>query len=178
MLVQSALESEGRTKATIPAAALTVVSSFAVVALSSYEQTHSIRPSILLEIYLFLTLLFDAVRVRTLWLINADHTTTVMLTSSVAVKVVVLALEAFNKHVSSIESTPRSIEEISGAFSLAFFSWLIPLINTGYRKVLSLADLYPLAKDMQSDNVGARFDVYWMRSKYRIPHHPHNSYDG
>ncbi|RDL38704.1 uncharacterized protein BP5553_03044 [Venustampulla echinocandica] len=169
LLVQWALESEGRTRVTVPAAALAVANSFIIVALSSYEHTHSLRPSIVLEIYLFFTLLFDIVRTRTLWLIDADHTATVIFTSSVALKVVVLGLEAREKQGSFIrlKDTLRSREETSGAFGQALFSWLIHLINTGYSKVLAIPDLYPLAQDMQSEDVGSRFDLYWMQTPQR-----------
>jgi ATP-binding cassette, subfamily C (CFTR/MRP), member 1 len=166
LLLQWALEHDGRTKATLAAAAISVVVSFFIIALSLYEHTHSIRPSILLELYLFFTLLFDVVRTRTLWLINNDHDATVIFTCSVALKVVVLTLEAYNKKGSYLKhaDTVRSKEETSGAFSLAFFSWLIQLINTGYKKVLTLSDLYPLSEEMRSENLGEQFDQYWLRT--------------
>lgn len=167
LLLQWALEPEARSRTTIPAAALTVADAFAIVALSLYEHTHSIRPSILLETYLFFTLLFDVVRCRTLWLLDADKTAAALFTASVGLKVIVVVLEACEKHGSWIrpEDVSRSREEKSGAFGQALFSWLVHLIHTGYGKVLSLTDLYPLAHDMQSEIVGARFDYYWIRSK-------------
>ncbi|KAG9238182.1 ABC multidrug transporter [Amylocarpus encephaloides] len=166
LLVEWALESEGRTRTTTAAGAFAVIDAFLIVSLSLYEHTHSIRPSIVLEVYLFFTLLFDIVRARTLWLIDADHTATVMFTSSVALKAVVLGLEAHQKRGSWIqpEDNLRSREETNGAFGQASFSWLIHLINTGYKSALSMPDLYPLAQDMRSEDIGARFDVRWMQT--------------
>lgn len=142
-----------------------VAASFVIVTLSLYEHTHSIRPTTVLEIYLFLTLLFDIIRTRTLWLIDAGHTGAVVFTSSLVLKAVVLGLEVHGKRGSWInpEDYLRSREETSGAFGQAFLSWLIHLINTGYRKDLALPDLYPLPHEMQSENVGARFDLHCTR---------------
>jgi len=66
--------------------------------------------------------------------------------SSLAVlKAVVLGLEGHGKRGSWInpQNYLRSREETSGVFGQAFLSWLIHLINTGYRKDLALPDLHP-----------------------------------
>lgn len=44
----------------------------------------------------------------------------------------------------------RSPEELSGIFSLSFFTWLIPLMRNGYRKLLTVEDLYPIDSKMSS----------------------------
>jgi hypothetical protein len=91
---------------------------FIIVTLSLYDHTHSIRHAAVLEIYLFLTLLFDIVRTRTLWLITADHTAAVVFISSVVLKAVVLGLEAYGERGSWInpEDYLRNREETSGVF--------------------------------------------------------------
>jgi hypothetical protein len=87
-------------------------------------------------------------------------------------KLVVLGLEAQENGDSWInaEDYHRSREETSGAFGQVFFSWLIHLINTGYRKDLSLTDLYPLPKDMLSEKLDALFDLHWEQGElYPLP---------
>jgi ATP-binding cassette, subfamily C (CFTR/MRP), member 1 len=138
-----------------------------VIGILSYqEHTKSIRPSALLEVYLFFTLLFDAVRARTLWLVIGDEIA-IIFTTSLALKLLLLLLEAKrkNSYLASTEAQ-RGPEETSGAFGRVLFLWLISLINTGYRKILSLKDLYPLDEDLRSETVSARFEAAWFRCMY------------
>lgn len=74
-------------------------------------------------------------------------------------------LESSSTWTGSARKTWLLDQSWSGAFGQGFLSWLIHLINTGYRKVLALPDLYPLPHETQSENVGARFDLHWARSE-------------
>ena len=155
-----------RTPTTIASAALSFIDALAIGVLSYQEHTNSVRPSALLEVYLFFTLLFDAVRTRTLWLITGDQIA-IIFTTSLALKLAILLLEARRKksYLVSTEAQ-RGPEETCGAFGRVLFLWLISLINTGYRKILSLKDLYPLDEDLRSETVSARFEDAWFRCMY------------
>jgi ATP-binding cassette subfamily C (CFTR/MRP) protein 1 len=70
ILLLRCLDGNGRTPTTIAAAAMAVTDAVAMASLSICEHSRSIRPSSVLEIYLFFTLILDAARTRTAWLIG------------------------------------------------------------------------------------------------------------
>lgn len=68
--------------------------------LSYFEHTRTIHPSLLLDVFLFFTLLFDIAQCRTLWLRGSGfygNTIAVLFSVSVAVKTILLVLEALEK---------------------------------------------------------------------------------
>jgi hypothetical protein len=68
MLILWTIHDNLRTPTSIPAAALSFVNVLALGLLSYLEHTRSLQPSTLMAVYLLLSLLFDAVQVRTLYL--------------------------------------------------------------------------------------------------------------
>ncbi|KAM0421107.1 hypothetical protein ACHAPT_011178 [Fusarium lateritium] len=144
---------------------LAFTASLFAVALSYTEHVNARRPSTLLAVYILLTLLFDAVRARTSWLIitntNANTHQTIqarLFTASIAIKVVVLCLETIPKtrwiHWNADEHSP---EESSSVFSLGVYAWLNKLFLRGYRGVMNLDDLYPLDEGMTAEKLYSRF---------------------
>lgn len=63
-----ALPSADGTKASIATNAVLAVGALFLVLLSYAEHTRSVKPSLILNAYLLVSLLFDIARVRTLWL--------------------------------------------------------------------------------------------------------------
>lgn len=120
----------------------------------------------LLSIYLFLTLLLDTARARTLWLTVTSQirsTNARLFTASVALKVVILILES--KHKTAWLQWNRgkhSPEESSGFFDLGLFTWLKQLFLAGFTSVLTMDSLYSLDQDLSSERMhdifNARFD--------------------
>jgi len=138
----------------IAASILKLVSAFLMITLSIVDHSRSPRPSISLNIYLSITLLLDAAQARTLFLASdgkAEYTYSSLFTAAVALKAVVLLLEAKPKaRWVRWNEKEHSPEETSSVFSLGVLFWLNNLFRLGYRKVLTVEDLYPLDINMDA----------------------------
>ncbi|KAI4197560.1 MAG: hypothetical protein LQ348_002135 [Seirophora lacunosa] len=151
-----------RTRASIPNAAVTFVGTLALGVLSYAEHQRTIRPSLLLEAYLLLSLIFDAARVRTLWLQDYNNIIAAITTAALAIKICLLALETRGKErFLHIKYTSQSPEAKSGLFGKSLFLWLNRLFRTGYRQSLSVEDLLPLDKHLTSDYLYRRLHQPW-----------------
>lgn len=131
-----------------------------MIAVSFLEHGRSRRTSSLLNLYLLLTLIFDIVQARTLWLAIHKPLEGVfarVFTTSVCVKVVVLILEAHNKERwISWNNAEHSPEETSGVFSLAVLYWLKQLFLRGFRRILRFDDLYSLDHALSAEVTTAK----------------------
>ncbi|KAL3424167.1 ABC transporter [Phlyctema vagabunda] len=139
----------------VAATAASFASSLSIIAISFTEHSHSPRPSILLNSYLFLTVLFDVVQARTFWLAFVDaheFTFTRIFTAAVAVKGALILLESEHKSKwVQWEVEKHSPEETSGIFGLSAFAWLKQMFLAGYTKILVLDDLFPLDQSMTTE---------------------------
>lgn len=133
-----------------------------VLALSHLEHTKRIRPSTLLSAYLLITLPLDVARSRTMWLAMQTKSICVLFVMTIAMKVLILGLESISKsrYLSSTDQK-RSPEELSGIFSLSFFTWLIPLMRNGYGQLLTVEDLYPIDSKMSSKLLWTQIRREW-----------------
>jgi ABC-type multidrug transport system fused ATPase/permease subunit len=106
----------------------------------------------LLNGFLFLTLLFDIAQARSLWLSAGSYdgrTYTRLFTAAIAVKAVTILLESVQKRRwLDWDSKDHSPEETAGLYGLGAFLWLNSLFLRGYNKILTLKDLYPLDQQM------------------------------
>ena len=135
--------------------------------MSYTEHGRNLRPSTILGIYLFFSLLFDIVRVRTLWLIGDDTTLARLFTTSVVLKAGILILEAKEKRdYLRGDDKLKGPEELSSVFSQGVFYWLNQLISDGNRKVLSIEDLYPLDEALTSTSLQKKFERAWNFCEY------------
>jgi hypothetical protein len=161
------VKSEQRTPLSVTAAALSFLDALMFYLLSSTEHSKSLRLSALLGIYLFISLLFDAARVRTLWLMKYDVTIRGIFTASLVIKVMILFLEAREKR-QYLNNYDRQTgpEETSGIFNQSVFWWVNKLIRRGFSKVLLMDDLYPIDDDMISERLGANFRQKWEACKF------------
>lgn len=132
----------------IAASALKLASALFMMVLSVMDHNRSPRPSILLNSYLFLTLLLDGAQVRTLFLSSGGRpeiTYSSVFSAALALKLGIFLLEARQKsRWVSWDMKEHSPEETSGIFSLGAYFWLNRLFLAGYSKVLKVKDLYPL----------------------------------
>lgn len=134
-----------------------------MVALSLIDHAKSPRPSVLLNIYLLLTLVLDAAQARTLFLLNQiDHTYSSVFGTSVALKIAILIIEAQRKSRwvrwgESDAEKEHSPEETSGIFSLGVFFWLNGVFWKGYSKILRVEDLYPLDIALDGSRLSEQF---------------------
>lgn len=132
-----------------------------MVPLSLLEHSRSARPSVLLNAYLFLTLVFDITQTRTFWLASgtsSEKASTALFTASVVLKVLILLIEARRKRsFTKWDEKEHSPEETSGLYSLGVFFWLNRVFIDGYRKILHIDDLYPLDSGMRCRVLDERF---------------------
>ena len=120
------------TKATVPAAALSLCECLPIIFLSYYEHQRSVRPSALLNLYLLITVILDCARSRTMWLMQCNINVAAVFTTSLAVKTCLLIAEFVSKR-SLLRPVFQQLspEETSGIISHGLSSWLIPVLWTG-----------------------------------------------
>ena len=99
--------------------------------------------------------MFDVTQTRTLWLVssNADEVTfSRLFTVSVVAKAALILLESQHKtRWLRWDVKEHSPEEMVGLFGLGAFVWLNRLFWTGYKKVLTIRDLFALDQNMTTD---------------------------
>lgn len=150
------------TRATIPAAVLSFGASLAVTVLSWFEHSRAIRPSTLLNLYLLFSLIFDAVQVRTLYLRHDDASILGLFTASIGLKAALLLLEAKSKRGYLKAPYNRFSQETTGGiFNHSFFWWLIPVLTTGFKKILTLDDLYTTDQELLSEHLQNQMQISW-----------------
>ena len=132
--------------------------------LSYFEHVRSIRPSSLLNVYLFFSLIFDLAQARTLYLLRDDTPKASVFSASMGIKLALLFLEAQGK-ATYLRPPFRSLppEATSGIFNQSFFWWLNSLIHAGFRKLLSLKDLYNIDGELRSERLRKRLQEAWNR---------------
>ena len=155
----------------VASSALQLVAALSMTALSVLDHVKSPRPSVLLSIYLSLTLLLDAAQARTLFLSSDGKPELVysgIFTAKVAVKAGILLLEALHKSKwVKWDAKKHSPEETSGIFSLGVFFWLIRMFLTGYKKTLTPEDLYPLDSSFDAKSLHEKFSANMDHSRLR-----------
>jgi hypothetical protein len=117
-----------RTKLTLAAAAVNFIAVFPLSVLSYFEHVFRVAPSFIIELYLLLTVLFDVVRVRTLWLMPASAHTQLAAaeTATLAIKVVLAIVEAARKDqlVFPAVREKYTVEQLAGFYGRSMFFWL------------------------------------------------------
>lgn len=163
LLVLWALTSATKSRATVPAAALAFVDSICLCLLSHLEHMRSVSPSVILNVYLLLTLPFDVARSRTLWLAGDARTISTVFSSALSVKLLILVTEAIEKRDILLSRYQHSSPEVtSGIYSRSFFWWLNTLMRTGFKRVISNDDLYPIDDSMTSASLKLRAQSTWV----------------
>ncbi|KAF5690358.1 major facilitator family transporter [Fusarium denticulatum] len=161
LLIQVGMDSFHAPPIFIASSVLNLVAALAMVMISYTDHNRSPRPSILLNTFLFLTLLFDIAQSRTLFLLSEstpEITYSAVFTTSLAVKAVILFLETKSKNKwLQWDRDEHSPEETSSIFSLGVLSWLNSIFLQGYRSTLSMDDLYPLDVALHSKQLHDRF---------------------
>ena len=171
LLVLWASSSVVRTGASVPTAIVTVVAGIVLPLVSFVEHDRTVRPSSLLNVYLFLTVLFDIARVRTLWLQQYNHAAAIVTTAAVAVKSILLLLESVEKR-NILLPKPAAVsppEATAGIFNRLFFLWLNKLFRTGFSEYLKVDDLFILDKHLSSEYLGHKLQSAWVNVKSKSP---------
>ena len=150
------------TRASLPTVTLSFVASLGLCLLSWYEHARSIRPSFIIEVYLFLSILLNLARTRTLWMLGPYRPIPILFTISIGIQFVMIILEATEKR--NILKTPKETlpkEATSGTFSHSLFFWLTYLLYNGYRSLLSLHNLDPLDERLASKSLSKALQIAW-----------------
>ncbi|KAI1139479.1 P-loop containing nucleoside triphosphate hydrolase protein [Hypoxylon sp. FL0543] len=160
LLVLSVLRSRNFKALFASSSALTFASAICMIVVSHLEHSRSPRPSHLLNAYLLITVLLDVAHARTLWLASTNYdelTFSRLFTAAVSIKALLLVLESQHKSKwVRWDAKEHSPEETSGFLDIGAFIWLNGLFLAGYKKVLTLGDLYPLDQNMASERVQAK----------------------
>jgi len=164
-----------RTNTTLAAAALSLVSTLFLLALSVFEHGRDLRPSVLIQLFLVTTVFLDLPRIRTQWLINNNSNIASLLTVSLLIRVVIVALESLRKWEVGIDPpTGASREMMQGLFGHTFMWWLNPLFQIGYKRDIRMDDLDELDGGLRGEALGDRllrvWDKGWKSSTLIAPH--------
>jgi ATP-binding cassette subfamily C (CFTR/MRP) protein 1 len=108
--------------------------------------------------------IFDAVQTRTLFLSTGNSAVSILMTASIAMKVILLVLESQNKRQflkpAYLDSSP---EATSGVISRSLFWWLNGLFRSGFSRLMTYDDLYTIDDALKSENIGPRMIQAWER---------------
>ncbi|KAK3331306.1 ABC multidrug transporter [Apodospora peruviana] len=154
----------------IPSSVCIFVTIAGLAVLSLLEHSRTPRPASIIQAYLLFTLLFDIARLRTRWLIPGQQTIAALQAASFAMKSVLLVIESLPKTSHLIPSpdggkTYYSPEETAGFLSRSLLLWLNPLFLLGYRKRLSVDDLYPVDDELGSQKLTEALDFAWSKTR-------------
>jgi hypothetical protein len=171
LLVLAAVGSLHVTSLFVAASALKLASALFMMVLSAVDHSRSARPSILLNSYLFLTLILDAAQARTLFLSSGgrpEMTYSSVFGAAIVLKLGIFLLECRQKsRWINWDMKEHSPEETSGIFSLGVFFWLNRLFLSGYSSVLKIGDLYPLDSTLDSKLLHHKFSQKMDYSKLK-----------
>lgn len=124
----------------------------------------------IVEFYLFLSLLFDGVRIRTLWLQRYHGTIAAVSSVALAIKFVLLVLEAISKkNILRAKWSTLSPEATSGLFAKSLFIWINPLLRLGSARSIEISDLPLLDKHITSDYLFTKLQTAWTRLNKKPP---------
>ncbi|KAF6832441.1 hypothetical protein CPLU01_06124 [Colletotrichum plurivorum] len=152
----------------IAVGALTIVDGLAAATLSFTEHSKSVGHSLLLSAFLILSTIFDAVRLRTLWLKSVGVPIVSLSTASLALKLGILVLEEQSKRRWIIgDKDAWSSEETAGLSNRIGFYWLNVLFLKGYSSALSIAKLPIIDSQLLSESLWERIGHSWNTAKTR-----------
>jgi hypothetical protein len=151
-----------RTRASIPAAVLGLLDALVICGLSWLEHTRSARPSTLLQVYLLVSVFFDAARARTLWLMGGHDAVAKVFIAAVVMKLGMAFLECAEKR-SLLKPNYKSltVESTSGILNISIFWWLNRLLISGTREVFSLDDLDDVKQSFRSAFLQNSLEKIW-----------------
>jgi len=174
------LRGSQRTRLSVGSETVSLLCTVGLASVSGLEHTRSIKPSALLQTFLFYSTVTGAVRVRTEWLRASwlvhheadgaiDALRPYAATTIWVLDLVLLVLESLPKRKHRLGGAASlkdvSPEEEAGIFSRSLLLWVGSLLKVGYRKDLMLDDLFPLDPDLTSSVVYDKLATRWEKSK-------------
>ena len=158
-----ALPGTSRTKTAIAEAVVGLVDALVIAALSFAEHRRSIRPSALLNSYLFLSIILDIALARTFWIRHDLQAIAGVFTTALVVKTVLLILEETPKPL-LVGEKETSRETVAGVVSRSVFWWLNTLFLAGSRLLLGVDDLGSIGDKFNSRKLMECLETAWSNS--------------
>ncbi len=154
----------------IPSAVLSFLVSIMLLFLSGLEDGRAVRPSLLVNAYLLISLIFDVAQVRTLYLRQDDQTILGLFTANIGIKVVLLLLESRSKlRYLRVPYNTYSPEATSGVFSTGFFWWLTSLLTLSFQRLMTLDDLFQPDQELLSEPLLGKMQTSWNKCGLFLP---------
>lgn len=169
VLLTRATNSQVSTRASVAAAALDFLAACTLFLLSAFEHPRSIRPSTTICLYLFVTVLFDAARLRTFYRLpeNAAQEVANLLSVAFTAKCAVLVSEAVEKRGILLHPwNELPPEATAGLYNRSLFWWLNPLLRIGYGNSLTVESLFNLDAGLSSRYLRDNFLRSWTVIKH------------
>jgi hypothetical protein len=167
----AALPQTPTTRASIACAVINLIGTLAIWLLSHLEHTRAVRPSTILNIYLFFSLLGDIVRTRTLWAISQNRPFAIAFSVCVGLKTIVLLVEAIEKRgLLRQEYADYPPEATAGVYNRNFFVWLNPLLVKGFMKELHVNELDSNDKVLIPEFQQQKLLERWNKCNQAAPH--------
>ncbi len=146
------------------ASGLACVASILMAIVVGVAHRFSLRSSALVSIYLTLTVMFDAAKIRSYFARDDTHSLAYASIVAVAIKGILLILEEIPKRPSiADEEVRKSVgnEAVSGFWSRSLFVWLNDLLLLGYRSIITVDDLEELGPEFASETLHKSFSLVW-----------------
>ncbi|KAI8057978.1 ABC metal ion transporter [Syncephalis plumigaleata] len=138
------------------------------IILQHYEYTCNPIPSAIFLLFWPIALLADGIQIRSWILRDLNHTETArfsaLMTRSICA-LLAFIVEFIRKPESSYqvlgEEMETSVEDQANIYSYLTFHWMSPLLALGYRKPLTMDDLWPVSRNIRARFVSMKFDENW-----------------
>lgn len=130
-------------RAATPSAALSLAVAPVLIVLSLVEHMRTVRPPLLLNLYILSSPIFDIARSRSYSLTPGLDTISTVFNTRVGVKLILAIVEAHPKRRLLLpEYSNLPTESTSGPYKRALFWWLNALFKKGYSESLTVDDLF------------------------------------
>lgn len=134
-----------RTAASIPSAVLSLLALILLPVLTHFEhRRQEAKPSLIVGLYLCVTILVRSVIVRTWSSLYPTSGLAPVGITLISLQLVLIVLGEYSWRPDALPSTPRGLvsdEELAGFLGRSGCSWLLRLLLTGYQRKLSSSDL-------------------------------------
>lgn len=156
-----------RTDLTLPAAGLTVAGSVSIAMFLLMEHLYSYRPSTFLSLFMSITLLLDMAKTYSCSIrVGLGSLCAMYIMSTVVRFLLLITQEVPKRGLLRDKGRSMGLEAAAGFWTRALFAWLNSTLLTGFRRVLKLKDLPPLAPEFRSKATYGDFKREWDRGKF------------
>lgn len=160
-----------RSTVSLAAASLSCINATCIVAILVAKHRHSYQTSILLSIYLSITILFDAAKAQSCFRRPGLHVIGVLFVVAAVLKLAIVLLEELSKRSLLSQRYLRSSigkESTSGFWGRSLFLWLNSTMLIGFRNIITADDLQDIGEKFSSERLFSKFKLDWARCKLSI----------